>query len=314
MLMLLTLMADQLMKMEESNDTRLGGAGDSGDSGDTSDNSDSSSTSSTDDGGQTPTDGPTYEGDWYQGTSEDVYGDPSLAAFKDDDGKINGTNVLKSYVHGQREMGKDKVNIPGENATDEDKRAFQYKMGLPENKEDYKLLKEGEESQDKEFFDAFKTKAYELGIMPKQARALIDFYGEHSSAQLDVMDTKNKQGVADGINNLKTEWGDTYDGNINLAQRAIQTYADENFVNLLNESGMGNNPQMIKLFANVGKAMGEDTLKGDSIPGNGKLSPEEAQKQINTHMNDMEGPYHNSDHANHEIVNKEVQELFALIG
>ncbi len=108
MLMLRILLANQMMKRDENNDnTTLTGGGDDAGGGD-----DSANTTANVDGGTDNS--ATFKGDWYEGTEQDVYDDPSLSAFKGDDGKINGTNLLKSYVHGQKNMGADRVIIPGE--------------------------------------------------------------------------------------------------------------------------------------------------------------------------------------------------------
>jgi len=39
------------------------------------------------------------------GLEDDIKNDPSLKVFVDADGKVNYTNVLKSYVHAQRKNG-----------------------------------------------------------------------------------------------------------------------------------------------------------------------------------------------------------------
>ncbi len=210
-------------------------------------------------------------------------------------------------------MGADKVTIPGENATDEEKLQFLHKMGMPETADNYKLLDEGAEPADKTFFDAFKAEAFKLGILPKQAQELVSFYDKYSGDQYSTYKATAEREATEAMDALKTEWGDGYETKIALAKSAMATFADEGFIKMLNETKLGNNPQLIKLFAEVGKGMSEDKIDGESIPsGSARHTPEEAQSRINNVMADLDGAYFNSDHPNHENAVKEMTKLFAM--
>ena len=255
----------------------------------------------------------TYKDTWYAGTSEEIYGDPSLSAFKNADGAIDGTKVLKSYVHAQKTMGEDKIKIPTEKSSDEDWKQFHQKMGLPEKEEDYKIIPDGTEVRNQEFLDAFKEIAYGQGILPAQAKKVVEFYDSYNQSQIENYQKKAEMDMAEELNNIKTEWGDAYDTKIASAKKAIETFGNENFTKFLNETQMGNHPEMIKMFALIGEGMNNDEIKGDNIVPNGKYTPEEAQRKINDTMADLEGPYFNKGHANHEDAVREMSNLFAMI-
>ena len=52
--------------------------------------------------------------------------------------------------------------------------------------------------------------------------------------------------------------GDKLPENLATAKKAMDTFASPELRTLLNDSGMGNNPEVIRLFVRVGKAISED--------------------------------------------------------
>lgn len=55
--------------------------------------------------------------------------------------------------------------------------------------------------------------------------------------------------------------GDAYESNIKVAAKPLQKYGTEKFVELLEQTGLNSNPEVIRFCYRIGKAMGE----GDSI-------------------------------------------------
>ena len=59
--------------------------------------------------------------------------------------------------------------------------------------------------------------------------------------------------------------GDKFDASLADAKKALATFDDSGTVSkMLQETGYGNNPAVLKIFARVGRAMGEDKLPGMS--------------------------------------------------
>lgn len=61
---------------------------------------------------------------------------------------------------------------------------------------------------------------------------------------------------------VKKEWGDKADYNLNLANRALHKFGSEELTGFLKQSGIGNHPAMIKLFHRIAEADAEDTVAG----------------------------------------------------
>ena len=57
--------------------------------------------------------------------------DPSLTDIKD------VANLAKSYVHSQKMIGKDRITLPGKEATDEEWGTFYSELGRPEEAKSY---------------------------------------------------------------------------------------------------------------------------------------------------------------------------------
>ena len=61
--------------------------------------------------------------------------------------------------------------------------------------------------------------------------------------------------------------GENFQANSQLAARAVQKFATPEFIDILRETGYGNHPELIKVFVNIGKAMGEDTFESGNRGG-----------------------------------------------
>ena len=59
---------------------------------------------------------------------------------------------------------------------------------------------------------------------------------------------------------MKTEWGDSSDANMKMAQDAVARIGGDELKTFLNESRLGNNPLMIKMFHRIATAISEDSL------------------------------------------------------
>jgi hypothetical protein len=57
---------------------------------------------------------------------------------------------------------------------------------------------------------------------------------------------------------------------VTSAKQALQQYADPDFLKYLDETGQGNDPRMIRIFAKIGKELGAgggERLKGAALQG-----------------------------------------------
>lgn len=242
---------------------------------------------------------------WRDSIAEDLRADPSLTKFSTLD------DLAKSYKHLERSFGSNKISIPSEHATEDDWKQVYRKLGQPEKLEDYKIKAPKDSSLDEDFVKQFSENAFKAGVLPKQAEQLLGWY--HQAVQADV--EKQKQTVEHQgqqvVQELKKEWGMAFNEKIMRAQSAVKEFGGDELVTFLNETGLGNNPVLVKLFAKLG-----DLTKEDNVPGReraqGAMTPSEAMEKARNIMADKEHPFNIVNHPNHEKALAEMQRIYEL--
>lgn len=242
---------------------------------------------------------------WRSSLPEELQKEPSLQTFNDI------SSLAKSFIHAQRAIGADKIVIPGKHATDDDWNQVYNKLGLPKELKDYELKIKEAPGMDKAFGEKFKETAHKAGILPQQAQKLADWFDTmNASSEAEVLKMKTDKMKADEAA-LKAEWGAAYQQNLGRAAQVVLEAADPDMLKYLDESGLGNDPKLIKLLSKVGeKFMKEDSTVGGEGGFKTKLTPKEAKAEANKILADFTHPYHVKDHPNHKAAVQEVTELF----
>ena len=216
--------------------------------------------------------------------------------------------LQKNYVESQKYIG-GAIKIPKDDATPDEWAKFHEKLGRPAKAEDYKFdpkgLPQGMQ-YDEARLTAFRQKAHELGITQKQAEGLFGWYNADVGAHF----ANTEKGKQAAISGLKDEWGPTFDRNVSLAQRAVKEYGDETTKAMLDETGLGNDPRVIKLFARIGMALGEDKVISNG-PG-AIMNEKSAQQKITAIMSDQKHAYFDKANPGHDAAVKEVEALYRL--
>ena len=92
---------------------------------------------------------------------------------------------------------------------------------------------------------------------------------------------------------MRKEYGKQFDGNIQAARGLIAKFGNEEVTQALEQSGMGNNPHVIRMMVKIAQQFTEDgnIQLGDSQPN--ILSPAEAKAEVDNIMADKKGAYWN---------------------
>lgn len=150
-----------------------------------------------------------------------------------------------------------------------EKEAKEKADAVPENYEAFKV-QEGLE-MDAEVLAEFHGLAKELGLSQEKAQKLIDLQSKLALSE----DTARQQMVDKALADQAKAWTDQikndpelggakFDATLQTAHKAMQAFGSPELRQLLNESGMGNNPEFVRLFHKVGLAISEDHIV---IPG-----------------------------------------------
>lgn len=242
---------------------------------------------------------------WKEALPEDLKADPSLSSIMDIQ------SLAKSYVHGQKMIGRDKIVIPDKFATEEDWSKVYQKLGVPESVDKYEF--KVPEGMDDDFIKGFKELAVKNGILPKQADKLFEFYNSHVDKVISTNEAESKRIFEESVNGLKKEWGQGYERKLQAASGLFNQIADEESKKVFNESGLGNNPVVIKMFAKLAEQMGEDKFVNANNLGSLGLTPSEAQAKINEIYGNKDHPYYNKSHPSHRDALNEMTKLFEAV-
>ena len=206
--------------------------------------------------------------DWRTEIPEEIRGHKSLETIQD------VGSLAKSFVNAQSLIGADKVAIPGKYATDDDWSLVYDKMGRPADSSGYELQNKISEGQveNVELLTNYKDVAHKLGLQPKQAQGLLNWFNENNEKSLpdpNAMVVRQEETV----NNLKREMGAAFDDNIALGNGVLSEFGTDDIVNLKMEDGslFGDNPDVIRMMSKLGRFLkekvGEDTLAGTKMSG-----------------------------------------------
>lgn len=240
---------------------------------------------------------------WKEVIPEDIRQDPSLGSIKDI------ASLAKSYIHAQKLVGKDKIIIPDQHATDDDWKGVFKKLGLPESIDKYQIKADG---FDEGFLGKFKEFAYNNNLMPQQSEKLLSFYKDFADESLKGSQEQTEQIRTEAVSGLKKEWGNAFEKNLAIAQGALKQFADKDTLQYIEESGLGNDTKMVKLFHQIGAKMGEDQFVGDAKKQSG-FTPAEAQEKVNNTLGNRQHPYWDKSHPNHKNAVEEVFKLHEYI-
>ena len=241
---------------------------------------------------------------WKETISEEFRNDPNISKFTEIDA------LAKSYINATRMIGQDKVAVPNENSTDDQWNEVYSKLGRPESADKYKLEVQSETAPlDDSAIKQFAENAHQLGLNNKQAQGILEFYKNsmEGSVQQARIDTETAQANAE--QELRKEWGRSYDENIKKAGAIAKANMSEDILNMELKDGtrIGDHPSVIKGFANIANLMSEDKLVSTESENVDRGTDYEAE--ISKLVNDRDGPYWNKAHPDHDKV---VQQVFTL--
>ncbi len=144
----------------------------------------------------------------------------------------------------------------GDETDDKDKAA-----GAPEEYADF-AVPEGVE-MDADVLTEFKGIAKELGISQEAAQKLIDLQSSMEAKRADSLQqalADQSQQWMDQVKNDKEFGGENYDSNVALAVKTIEAFGSPELRTVLNDSGLGNHPELVKFCHRIGKAISDDNL------------------------------------------------------
>ena len=124
--------------------------------------------------------------------------------------------------------------------------------------------------------EVFGEAAKDLGLTQKQFQQLVEYDIKRSASAMQEMSTQFSERISHWADETKADkelGGEALNENLGLAKRAIETFGSPQLAKLIDAPsatnpdglGLGNHPEVIRLFYRVGRAISEsDLVTGDN--------------------------------------------------
>jgi hypothetical protein len=246
-------------------------------------------------------------GEWLSQVSEDLRGHeaftsyPTISDFakghlekvSELDGKVKEADGRIADLNARLENS---ITIPGENATDEERKAFYRKVGVPDKIEGYEFDADNiEQATDKMFRELMLSSDIPKSSAKSVRKAFVDIIKQGTEAQAKAKaDQEALESAAEekAVNDLKDVWkGDLFKQNTEMASRAwkavatwagfseaeAKAFVDETKIGNL---PIGNHPFLLRVMHAVATKISDDSMAGGRGGGSGgQKSDEEAAKE-----------------------------------
>lgn len=268
------------------------------------------------DGGSGGAGGAGNQPDWRSSLPDDLKQEKAFESIKGKDWNEAGPLLAKSYLHAQRLVGADKIVLPTDKSTPEEIAAFRAKIGVPAKPEEYTFkLPEGlkPEGLNKDRISAWQKEMHEAGLPKAAADRLLSKYLAEEHSEVTTREAARIKTLEANELTLKQEFGAKFDEKVNNARFAMRTFGNDNLAQLLDSTGMGSNPEVVKFFASIGEKLGDDKARGSGgSNGNIYASPELAQNALNEFNRNPENTkaMFDKNHPNHDSVVSERRKLY----
>jgi hypothetical protein len=225
---------------------------------------------------------------------------PSLGQVRD------VSDLARQFVNAQSLIGRKGLIPPKEGDAPELRSAWRKGLGVPDDPAGYKIERPAdvpEQMWQADQAQAWGQLAHEVGLTPAQERAIRDWQLGQVSGRVAALNQSGQKLESE----LRHEWGGDYDGQMKLANRAIQElgFGAEVLQHLRMAGGAAD---ALRGFAKIGALLGEDALIGAGSGSRGAMSAVEIDREIATLRSD---PHYMSrqDRRAHEAAVARMQQL-----
>lgn len=250
---------------------------------------------------------------WKEHLPEEIRDEPSLNNI------ANFPDAIKQLVHAQKTVGKDKVILPGEEASDEDWNEFYNQVGRPKTAGDYPYerpedVPESERSDDR--MEEIRKFAHATNMTVKQFKRMMEREDAEVIDRKKVDEATVELALDEAEQKLKDLWGMAYDEKIHIVNRFINETTKEGDKRTAFIKEFGRNPVFVEWAAEVGKTMVEHEVLIADIT---QKAPKEAQAELDEYMASGEyskylrGDFERDNPSKHKAILKKVTDLYDVI-
>lgn len=220
--------------------------------------------------------------------------------------------ALKMLVNAQKLIGRDKVVVPKEGASQAELDAYFKAVGWPETPDGYKApAKDPNGPADlpwnEELFKSFAKSMHGHHFTQAQIEAAAKFFNEQAIGQHNAAKAKQEEATRAALLANRKKWGTQYTEQLQLADNAAAAFIDPEDLEYVTNKGFLTDPVVQRIFAAVGSAITPDRMRGGRGPVD---SPQTIQAQIDGIMGDPKSPYFDAKHPQHAATVQKMQSLY----
>jgi hypothetical protein len=242
---------------------------------------------------------------------EKLKGHKSLEKFKTSEDALNG------YLNLESAYGKKFEENLKDDAPAEVKARVAAALGVPESADAYEFAEAPKDKDgkpqltlDETVAKSFKEVAHKARLSKSQVKALSEWQINLELGRSTVQSQERKQAETKGMEELNADWGAAAPRNIALVQQVVHEVAGAEVAAYLNESGMTNDPRMVRFLHGVALKLQEDNLMTPNPTG---LASEDAKAELAAIRKDAKtNGYLDRDHPDHKRIVQRVHELTQL--
>lgn len=189
-----------------------------------------------------------------------------LTANTEEDGNVQQTDsspeTIEAVTSPTESEASDAVNNEeGENKSESEVASAPEEYGTFELPDNFDM--------NEETLGEYHTFAKENNLTQEQAQRGVDMVAQMKQAEMTQWVEQQKSWVDDAKSDAEFG-GDKFEQNIAVAVKARDSFGTSEFNEMLDTSGLGNHPEMIRFLNRVGKAISEDSVVvgGTSTTGN----------------------------------------------
>ena len=165
----------------------------------------------------------------------------------------------------------------GEAGQTEGKDQTDNKDGKPQGApEKYELKAPEGLTFDEASLASFEGVARELNLSNEQAQKIAEWDAKRMTELNQRQQESWKETTAKWVDDVKADseiGGKNLDTSVRHAQAALKKFGTPTLMSQMEATGMGNHPELVRVFARIGKAMAEDTFVTSSTSGDGQMDP-----------------------------------------
>lgn len=115
----------------------------------------------------------------------------------------------------------------------------------------------------KDYVEKIASYAREQGFSKDKAQELLNLKADMIQDMIEQQKESYAKTRDEWVSQVKNDQeigGNNFKQSIDLAQRALKQFASDEFIKTLNETGYGDHPEVVRVFARVGKLIANDHI------------------------------------------------------